>query len=265
VALPRPRRWDEKQNRASDAGPGSPARSAAATTNEDKNDEKEQEMFFIMDIWTFITVKLIWGTLKLAWFLTQTVLWLAVLLITSAVLMVRKRNWPDRLPGTGEFTEDGEGYYWRDDATGALHVAELDNEVTCEVQASERTKMDLRMTAASRLMRSPAIDTSQFNAVVDGTGELAATAEFPQHCYRGVGLDHVDPAQAALAQCDLRFNREQATQALDRLGSILEARGWRRSGDSGMHWYSRTYQRPVIHWEQPVQAAEAPALPALTQ
>ena len=56
-------------------------------------------MFFIFtDIWTFITVKLIWGTLKLAWFLTQTALWLVVLLITSVVLMVRKRSWPDRIP-----------------------------------------------------------------------------------------------------------------------------------------------------------------------
>jgi hypothetical protein len=222
-------------------------------------------MFFIMDIWTFITVKLIWGTLKLAWFLAQTALWLIVLLITSVALMVRKRGGPDRIPATGEFTEDGQDYYWRDDETGALYKAERDNEVICEVQASERTKLDLRMTAASRLMRSPAIDTSQFAAVVDSTGELAATMDFPQHCYRGVGLDHVDPAQAALDQCDLRFNREQATQALDCLGSILEARGWRRSSDSGMHWYSRTYQRPAIHWDQSVQTAEAPAVSAPTQ
>jgi hypothetical protein len=236
-----------------------------AKDDNDENNEKEREMFFIMDIWTFITVKLIWGTLKLAWFLTQTVLWLVVLLTTSVVLMVRRRGWPDRIPATGEFTGDGQDYYWRDDETGALYKAEQDSEVTCEVQASERTKMDLRMTAASRLMRSPAIDTSQFTAVVDGTGELAATTDFPQHCYRGVGLDHVDPAQAGLAQCDLRFNREQAIQALDRLGSVLEARGWRRSGDSGMHWYSRTYQRPVIHWDQPVQTAEAPAVTARAQ
>lgn len=223
-------------------------------------------MFFIfMDIWTFITVKLIWGALRLAWFLTQTALWLVVLLITGVALMVRKRSWPDRIPATGEYTGDGQDYYWRDDETGALYKAERDNKVTCEVQASERTKMDLRMTAASRLMRSPAIDTSQFTAVVDGTGELAATTDFPQHCYRGIGLDHVDPAQAPLDQCDLRFNREQATKALDRLGSILEARGWRRSGDSGMHWYSRTYQRPVIHWDQPVQMTEAPAVSALAQ
>lgn len=216
-------------------------------------------MFFIMDIWTFITVKVIWGTLKLAWFLTQTAVWLVVLLITSAMLMVRKRSWGDQIPGAGEFAGVGEDYYWRDDATGTLYKAERHNEETCEVQASERTRMDLRMTAASRLVRSPAVDTSRFAAVIDGSGQLAASADFPQHCYRGVGLDHVDPAQAALDQCDLRFNREQAIAALDRLGSILEARGWRRCGDSGTHWYSRTYQRPVIHWDQPVQPAEAPA------
>jgi hypothetical protein len=220
---------------------------------------------FITDIWTFITVKLIWGTLKLAWFLTQTALWLVVLLITSVVLMIRKRSWPDRIPATGEFTGNGQDYYWRDDETGALYKAEQHNKATCEVQASERTKMDLHMTAASRLMRSPAIDTSQFNAVVKGTEELAATTDFPQHCYRGIGLDHVDPAQAPLDHCDLIFNRDQATQALDRLGSILEARGWRRSADSGMHWYSRTYQRPVIHWNQPAQMTEDPAVSAPAQ
>jgi len=222
-------------------------------------------MFFIMDIWTFITVKLIWGTLKLAWFLFQTVGWLVVLLITSIVLMVRTRSWPDQVPGTGEFTGVGEDCYWRDDATGALYKAERHNEETCEVQASERTKMDLRMTAASRLVRSPAIATSRFTAVVDGAGQPAATTDFPQHCYRGVSLDHVDPAQSALDQCDLRFNREQATGALDRLGSILQARGWRRCDDSGTHWYSRTYQRPVIHFDQPVQTAEAPAVPTFAQ
>ncbi len=222
-------------------------------------------MFFIVDIWTFITIKLIWGTLKLAWFLTQTAFWLVVLLITSIVLMVRKRSWPGGIRDAGAFTADGPDYYWRDDQTGTLYKADRDHQVTCEVQACERTKMDLRMTAASRLVRSPAVDISQFTAVIDGTGEVAATTDFPQQCYRGIGLDHLDPAHAALDQCDLRLNREQATGALDRLESILHARGWRRCGDQGLRWYSRTYQRPVIHWDQPVPTAQGPAVPVLAQ
>ena len=126
--------------------------------------------------------------------------------------------------------------------------------------------MDMRMTAANRLMRGrAAVTTHRFEAVVDGTGQVAATVEFPQECYRGISLDHVDPAQASQDQCDLRLNREQAIGALDRLDHVLEARGWQPDGASGTHWYSRTYQRPVILWDQPLQAITTPTLPALAE
>jgi hypothetical protein len=221
-------------------------------------------MFFIVDIWTFITVKLIWGILRLAWFLTRTVFWLVVLLIASVAQTVRKHSESAQVPGAGDFTAVGQDYYWRDDATGTLYQADPDYEETCEVQASERVRMDLRMTAASSLIRGPAIDTNRFTAVSDATGQLAASTDFPQQCYRGIGLDHVDPAQAAQDQCDLRFNREQATEALDRLESTLEAQGWQRYGNAGAHWYSRTYQRPAILWDQPVHEEQPPAILAPT-
>lgn len=223
-------------------------------------------MFFIIgDIWTILTVKLIGGTFKLAWFIIKTAWWLVVLLIASVALMLRRRSQPDQLPGAGDFTGDGQDYHWRDTTTGTLYKVDRDNTTHCEVQASERTRMDMRMTALNRLMRGPAVMTNQFTAITAGTGQVAATADFPQECYRGIGLDHVDPAQASQDQCDLRLNRKQATGALDRLDSILETRGWQPDGTSGSRWYSRTYRRPVILWDQPVQPAEAPALSASAQ
>lgn len=57
----------------------------------------------IVDIWTFITIKLIGGILKLAWFLVKTTWWLVVLLITSVALMMRSRHQPDQIPDSGDF------------------------------------------------------------------------------------------------------------------------------------------------------------------
>jgi hypothetical protein len=224
-------------------------------------------MFFIIgDIWTIITVKLIGGIFRLLWFLTKTLWWLGILLVTSVALMVRRRGQPDQIPDAGEFVGDGEDLHWRDLATGTLYPVDQNTISHCEVQASERAGMDMRMTAASRLLRGrAAVMTNRFAAIIDGTGQVAAATEFPQECYHNIGLDHVDPAQAALDQCDLRMNREQALAALDELDGILAARGWRPDGASGPHWYSRTYQRPVIRWDQPVEAVTAPAAPALAQ
>jgi hypothetical protein len=210
----------------------------------------------IVDIWTFITIKLIGGMFKLAWSLVKTAWWLVVLLITSVALMVRSHDQPDQIPYAGDFIGNGEGLRWRDAATGTLYKVDEDTTMHCEVQASERTGMDMRMTALNRLMRGPAIMTNRFTAVVAGTGQVAAVADFPQECYRGIGLDHVDPAQAAQDQCDLRLNREQATRALDRLDKILFARGWTPDpdGDGAAHWYSRRYGRRAILRNSAIEA-----------
>jgi hypothetical protein len=223
-------------------------------------------MFYIIgDIWTIITVKLIGGVFKLAWFLIKTIWWLAILLIASISMIVRRRGQSKQVPDAGEFVNNGDDFHWRDQATGVLYKVDKNTTTHCEVQGFERTGLDMRMTAASRLLRGPAVATHRFAAVVDETGQVAATAEFPQQCYTGIGLDHVDPAQASQDQCDLRLNRDQAIGALDRLDYILQAGGWQPTSASGPHWYSRTYRRPAVLRDQPVQAAAAPALPAPAQ
>ena len=202
----------------------------------------------VVDIWTFVTIKVIGGVFRLTWFLVKGTWWLLVLLITSVSLMVRTRHQPGEITESGEFVREGGREHWRDTATGTLYPVDHATMEHCEVQAAERTGMDMRMTAVNRLLRGPAIMTSRFAAVVASTGEVAASADFPQECYRGVGLDHVDPARVGYDVCDLRINREQATGALDRLDRILFARGWSPDpdGDGTAHWYSRRYRRPVI-------------------
>lgn len=229
-------------------------------------------MFFIMDIWTFITVKLIWGMFKLAWFLVTTLWWLLVLAIASAVVLVRRRHIPRDHPDAGKFLNDAEGELrWRSLATGTLYPVDTDaagdTEECCEVQASEKTLgWDAQMTALNRLFRhKAAVFTSRFSAVT-GDGRVAATADFPQETYRGMTLDHASQEWVtrliADGTCDLRNNREYAVKALDGLEAVLGDCGWEREGGDGEHWYSRRCQRPVILWDQPLHAAEVPAIPA---
>jgi hypothetical protein len=51
----------------------------------------------IVDIWTFVTIKLIGGVFKLAWFLLKTAWWLVVLLITSVAFADMINSWPGSL------------------------------------------------------------------------------------------------------------------------------------------------------------------------
>jgi hypothetical protein len=227
-------------------------------------------MFFIIgDIWTIITVKLIGGVLRLAWFLTRTAFYLALFLILSAGIgvtaLIRSRG-RDDLAGTGEYT--GDGLYWRDRSSGQFSHVHATQTEHCEVHGAERG-MDFRRSTLSRLMRNPALFYCQFDAVTDGSGQVAAYVRFSRHARRGIHhLDDLDPQTAELETTDMNEplvwagDHESAAAALEQLDSILRARGWEHDGESGGHWYSRRYQRPVILWDQPVHAAEASAIPA---
>jgi hypothetical protein len=226
-------------------------------------------MFIIGDIWTVITVKLIGGVLRLAWFLTRTALYLTLFLILSAgagVIALIRRRGHDKTAGTGEYTPDG--LYWRDRASGQLYHVHVTQTEHCEVHGAERG-LDCQRSTLSRLMRNPALFYCQFDAVNDGTGQVAGSARFSRHARRGIHhLDDLDPQTAELETTDMSEplvwagDHESAAAALEELDSILRARGWEHDGESGTHWYSMTYQRPVILWDQPVQAAEAGAIPA---
>lgn len=227
-------------------------------------------MFFIIgDIWTIITVKLIGGVFKLAWFLTRTAFYLTLFLILSAAAgvtaLIRRRS-RDDLAGAGEYTSGG--LYWHDQASGQLYHVHATQTEQCEVHGAERG-LDLRRTTLSRLMRNPALFYCQLDAVTDGTRQLAGSARFSRHARRGIHhLDDLDPQTAELETTNMTESlvwagdHESAAAALEQLDSILRARGWEHNDGYGDHWYSRRYQRPVILWDQPVQAAETPAIPA---
>jgi hypothetical protein len=116
-------------------------------------------------------------------------------------------------------------------------------------------------------MRNPALFYCQLDAVTDGTGQVAGSARFSRHARRGIRhLDDLDPQTAEPETTDMTESlvwagdHESAAAAVEQLDSILRARGWEHDGGYGDHWYSRRHQRPVILWDQPVQAAEAPAI-----
>lgn len=186
-------------------------------------------MFFIIgDIWTIITVKLIGGVLKLAWFLTRTAFYLTLFLIVSAAAgvtaLIRRRS-HDELAGTGEHT--GDGLYWRDYPSGQLYHVHATQTEDCEVHGTERGQ-DLRRTTLSRLMRNPALLYCQFDAVTDSTDQVAGSARFSRHARRGIRhLDDLDPQTAGLETTDVTQplvwagDHESAAAALEELDSDL--------------------------------------------
>jgi hypothetical protein len=227
-------------------------------------------MFFIVgDIWTLITIKLIGGVLRLAWFLTRTAAYLALFLILSAAAgvaaLIRGRN-HDELAGTGEYIDDG--LYWRDAASGQLFHVHASQTEHCEVRAADRG-MDWRRSTLSRFMRDPAVIRWQFDAVTDGSSQVAGSVAFPRHARGGIHhIDDLDPRSAALETTDMTEplvwagDHDSAAAALQELDFVLQARGWEADSAYGDHWYSRRYRRPVILSDQPVQATENPAIAA---
>ncbi len=161
--------------------------------------------------------------------------------------------------GPGEYSDDG--LYWHDRKTGLLyHVHAIETE-DCEVHGASRGA-DWRRTALSRLAHAPAIISCRFDAVTDGTAQVAGSVSFSRHARDGIRhLDDLDPGTADLHTKESQppvwaGDRQRAAAALARLDSILEARGWKPRRESGAHWYSQRYRRPVILWDQPVHAAE---------
>jgi hypothetical protein len=230
-------------------------------------------MFFIIgDIWTILTVKLIGGVLKLAWFLTRTAFYLALFLILSlgaGLLALIRRSGRDELAGTGEYSDDG--LYWHDRTSGQLYHVHATQAEACEVHGAERG-VDWRKSTLSRLVRTPGVIRCQFDAVTDGTTQVAGSAGFSRHARHGIHhLDDLDPQNAGPETTDMSESQvwagdyQRAATAFEHLDSTLRARGWQHDGASDSHWYSRTYQRPVILWDQPVQAAETLAIPAPAQ
>lgn len=166
--------------------------------------------------------------------------------------------------GPGEYS--GDDRYWRDGRTGILyHVHAVETE-ECEVQGADHGAR-WREGTLSRLVRAPAIAGCRFDAVTDGTAQVAGSVRFARHARHGVGhLDDLGPGTAGSQATDMSQSparagdRQRAAAALARLDSILQARGWKPRREAGAHWYSRRYRRPVILWDQPVDAAELPHL-----
>jgi hypothetical protein len=230
-------------------------------------------MFYIIgDIWTVITVRLIGGVLKLAWFLTRIAWYLTVFLVLSlgsGLLALTRKHGQDENAGAGEYADNGR--YWRDSTSGTLYPIHATQTEQCEVHATDRG-VDWRKSALSRLMRSPAIISCQFDAVADTTEHVTGSARFSRHARHGIAaVDDLDPADTEPETAHMNESqvwagdRQQAATALDHLDAILTACGWQATAQSDAHWYSRRYQRPVILWDQPLPAADSPAIPTATQ
>jgi hypothetical protein len=204
-----------------------------------------------------LVFKIMRFTLRIVWWLG---LWVVLSVGTGLMSMTRAgKSGPDETAGFGQYSEDGE--LWRDKASGQLFPYSQAETEHCEIQASQ-AGTDWRRTALSRLVRSGAIMRYRFDAVTDGTADVAATYEFPQEARVNLNLDTVDPAHASTDQYNQARNREWALEALARMDWLLINRGWhaagRPAGPSNQHWYASRYERPVISRTEPV-GGEAPA------
>jgi hypothetical protein len=101
----------------------------------------------------------------------------------------------------------------------------------CEVHGAERGP-DLRRTTLSRLIRNPALFYCQFDAMTDGTRQVAGSARFSRHARRGIHhLDDLDPHTGEPETTDITEplvwadDHQSAAAALEQLDSNLRARG----------------------------------------
>jgi hypothetical protein len=162
----------------------------------------------------------------------------------------------------GEYS--GDGLYWHDQKTGTLYHVHATQIEECEIRACDLGLRRCR-SVLSWLARAPAIIGWRFDAVTEDTAQVAGSVSFCRHARRGVHhLDDLDPQTAAPETMDKiespvwAGDHQRATTAFARLEENLRAHGWQQHRQSGAHWYSRRYLRPVILWDQPVHATELP-------
>lgn len=160
----------------------------------------------------------------------------------------------------GEYSNDG--LYWLDQKTGTLYHVHATQIEECEIRATD-LGLRLRGSMLSRLARAPAIVVWRFDAVTEGAAQVAGSVSFCRHARRGVHhLDDLDPQTAAPETTDKNEppvwagDHQRAAAAFARLEEHLRAHSWQQHRQSGAHWYSRRYRRPVILWDQPVHATE---------
>ncbi len=197
---------------------------------------------------------------RIMWFFWRIAWWLSIFLIASiiagiAALFRMFGSKPDPAAGFGTYSHDQA--QWQDTASGQLYPVRKEQREICEVKAAMHG-LHWQRNAMSRLIRRGAIFHYRFSAVSDGLpGEgprTVASAEFLNEARHNITLDHLDPAQASVDPYDLSNNRDEAVEALKHLDWLLTNTGWTPTGELADHWYARTYERPVILWDQPVGA-----------
>lgn len=227
-----------------------------------------------MDLFTSLLVKAISGILYvvygLTWHLLRAAWWLTLYLILSlasgvAWLARGGHGKPVDSGGFGHVLDDESG--WQDVDSGTVYPASADNQEYCTVQA-KLTGQYWRRTMLNRLLRRGALWKYTFYALSDsapsGRETAAAWLDFPQEAWKNVTLDDIDPQLPLVPEMPgdaLKYNREEASAALEHIKWLLVKRGWKPADtapeEADRHWYTSRYQRPVIAWE----AGIAPAIP----
>jgi hypothetical protein len=231
-----------------------------------------------MDLFTTLLVKAISGILYVLYWLTLITIWVAwwltlyLILSAGAGVAWLARGRRGRETDTGRFGRYLENHAgWRDTASGTVYQVGPDREF-CQVEASE-TGVDWRRTALSRLLRRGAIIRYTFAAVTDpapdGRHEIAAWREFPHEARKNLRLDELDPVgpgAAGLApdvMAAVDANRADALRALDDLGQLLRARGWKPEplppGRRPDPWYANRYSRRAILFDAVLPDPDLPA------
>ena len=198
-----------------------------------------------------LVFKIMRFALRIVWWLG---LWV-ILSIGAGLMSITRagKSGPDETIGFGQFSEDGKR--WQDNASGHMFPCSQTEFEYCEIQANLAGQY-WRSTALSRLMRAGAIWRYRFDAVTDGTADIAATHEFPQEARVNLNLDTVDPAHAGTDEYNQARNRDWVLKALAHMDWLLTSRGWHTAGrsadPSSQHWYASRYERPVILWAEPI-------------
>lgn len=207
---------------------------------------------------------------RIMWFFARIIWWLGIFLICSAIagiaaLVKMAQHRPDETADFGSFSPDHT--QWQVQGTGQLYPVSGSDQERCEIQAA-MGGLAWRRNALSRLVKRGAIFRYTFAAVsrnAAGTPHTVASQEFLNEARHNITLDHLDPAHAAEDPYNLGDNRREAESALDHLDWLLKNSGWTpidadQQRESESHWYTRHYQRPLILWDQPIAAAEAPGI-----